>query len=152
MMSKYKIIHLIQNIIERASNDFTGLGLVIYEDLTHLPIESMSYDCNLDKCINCIELIVEKLISISQDDCKCHDGFHLLNKDLILTHISYYFSTSISDVIKPKFNLGSRYRTAFYGSLLNSVNCTITINSKLVAMIFINGNEYTLDEYRESQV
>lgn len=50
--------------------------------------------------------------------------------------------------MKPKKMKCSIYRTAFYGSMIENVICTISIGSNFEAFIFINGKEYTLDEYR----
>lgn len=42
----------------------------------------------------------------------------------------------------------SRYRTAFYGSLLDDILCSVSISSSFEAFIFINGKEFTLYEYQ----
>lgn len=146
-MKTYKLIEIIDRILNSESIEFTGLGLIIYNDNENLPIESMNENCFI-KNISDIELIADKLINISRKDINCHDGFHLINQDCELTGLSYYFSTPISKVFKPKKLKGSRYRTAFYGSLIQNIYCTISISSSFEVDIFLNGKEFTLNEYR----
>lgn len=147
-MKNYKLIETIDFIIKSKSTDFTGLGLIIYKKLNNLPIESMNDNCILEKNSNDLKFIGDKLNSISCKENTYHDGFHLINQNFELTALSYYFSTPISKIFKPKRIKGSRYRTAFYGSLLDDILCTVSISSNFEVFIFINGNEFTLDEYR----
>lgn len=148
-MKSYKIVDLIDKICENRCKDFTGLGLIFYSKKEHLPIESLNPFCELEKRIIDLEKIVQKLIQISKESCECHDGFHLLDRDCILTDLSYYFSTPISKEKRPKQSNGSRYRTAFYGSMLKDVILTVIINSNYNVMIFINGEEYNLYDYKK---
>ncbi|WP_417431675.1 hypothetical protein [Halpernia sp.] len=147
-MRYFKLIEIIDNILKSKSIDFTGLGLIIYRELKNLPLESINENCLLGEILIDVKSISNKLIEISTKDNICHDGFHLVNESFDLTDLSYYFSTPISNVLKPSHMKGSRYRTAFYGSLLNDVLCTVSISSRFDVFIFINGKEFTLDEYR----
>lgn len=147
-MKNKEIIKLIELIISSKKTEFTGLGIIIYTDKLSLPIESINDNCFLKKTIEKPENISNFLIEISNKKNDCHDGFHLINNLLQLTDISYYFSTPILLDLKPKRKKGSRYRTAFYGSVLENIICTISISSNFEVFIFINGNEFTLDEYR----
>lgn len=147
-MKSYKIVQLIEKIIGSKPKNFTGFGLIVYSSIDSLPIEAINSSCDLIHKIIDLNEICDKLLFISNEDCECHDGFHLLNERIELTSLSYYFSTPISVKIKPVQNKGSRYRTAFYGSLLNNVLCTIMVSSNLESLIFIDGNEYNLDEYK----
>lgn len=147
-MKNKEIIKLLELIINSNYSDFTGLGIIIYKDKIGLPIESMNENCYLKKIINGTENISKYLLEISNRNIKCHDGFHLINHNFQLTDISYYFSTPIITNMRPKKMKGSRYRTAFYGSMIENIICTISIGSNFEAFIFINGKEYTLDEYR----
>ncbi|WP_016991145.1 diadenylate cyclase [Flavobacterium sp. ACAM 123] len=148
-MKNYKIIDIVDKICENKYEDFTGLGLIFYIEKENLPIESLNPFCELNNQIMDEELIAQKLVEISKETCQCHDGFHLLNQDCNLTDLSYYFSTPISIEKKPKQNNGSRYRTAFYGSLLTDVILTVIISSNYNVMIFIKGEEFNLYEYKK---
>jgi len=147
-MRNNKLIKIIDSITNSNKSDFTGLGIIVYEDKLGLPIESINDNCFLKSLINPPEDISDFLIEISNKNNNCHDGFHLLNNNFQLTDISYYFSTPITFELKPKRKKGSRYRTAFYGSMLENIICTISISSNFDTYIFINGKEYTLDEYK----
>jgi len=147
-MKNKKLIEIIDLIISSNTSDFTGLGIIVYEDKLGLPIESMNDNCCLKNLIEESENISNFLTEISNKSNDCHDGFHLINSDFQLTDISFYFSTPIISNIKPKKKKGSRYRTAFYGSMLKNIICTISISSNLEAYIFINGKEFTFDEYK----
>lgn len=147
-MKNNKLIEIIDLIINSSKTDFTGLGIIVYEDKLDLPIESINDNCCVKNLIEESENISNFLIEISNKNNNCHDGFHLINNNFQLTDISFYFSTPIISNIKPKRKKGSRYRTAFYGSMLKNIICTISISSNFEAFIFINGKEFTLDEYR----
>ncbi|SFO11804.1 hypothetical protein SAMN05421741_1216 [Paenimyroides ummariense] len=147
-MKNYKLTEVIDLVITANTPNFTGLGLIIYKKSDCLPIESINDDCLLENSLVGIEDIGKKLIEVSKKDNICHDGFHLLNERFELTALCHYFSTPISQIVKPLRKKGSRYRTAFYGSLLDNVLCTVSISSYFEVFIFINGKEYTLDEYK----
>lgn len=147
-MKYYKLLEIIDFIKKSKSTDFTGLGLIIYKKLSSLPIESMNENCILEQKSIDPKSIGNKLTDISSKDSCCHDGFHLINENFELTALSYYFSTPISHTSKPTRMKGSRYLTAFYGSLLDDILCTVSISSNFEVFIFINGKEFTLDEYR----
>lgn len=147
-MKNNKLIEIIDLIISSNKPDFTGLGIIVYEDKLGLPIESINDNCCVKNIIEESENISNFLIEISNKNNNCHDGFHLINNNFQLTDISFYFSTPIISNIKPKRKKGSRYRTAFYGSMLKNIICTISISSDFEAFLFINGKEFTLDEYR----
>lgn len=147
-MHNKKLIEIIDLINFSKNTEFTGLGLIIYKILNYLPIEPMNENCFLENNLNESKLIANKLLDISRKEIKCHDGFHLINENIELTGLSYYFSTPISGTLKPLTGKGSRYRTAYYGSLLEDVLCTISISASFEVFIFVNGIEFTLDEYR----
>ena len=148
-MKNYKIIDIVDEICKIRYEDFKGLGLIFYIKKENLPIESLNPFCELKNQIIDAKLIAQKLVEISKESCQCHDGFHLLNQDCILTDLSYYFSTPISKEKKPKQSNGSRYRTAFYGSLLKDVILTVIISSNYNVMVFINGEEFNLYDYKK---
>src|SRR5690554_352178 len=126
-MKNNKLIEIIDLIISSNKSDFTGLGIIVYEDKLGLPIESINDNCCVKKLIEESENISNFLIEISNKNNNCHDGFHLINNNFQLTDISFYFSTPIISNIKPKRKKGSRYRTAFYGSMLKKIILTISI-------------------------
>lgn len=147
MYNKYKLKKVISLINQNKNTSFNGTGLIIYENLCSLPVEPLIHDTLIESDITDDNTIVEKLLLVSQKNCIYHDGFHLLNKNINLTHLSYYFSTPINKTFKPKLEKGSRYRTAFYGSLLEDVLCTVIIGYSYEPIFFVKGKELSLDEF-----
>ncbi|MET3538976.1 hypothetical protein [Chryseobacterium limigenitum] len=147
MYNKYKLKKIINLINQNKDVSFSGTGLIIYENLHSLPIESLINNNLIESDIIEDNDIAEQLLLINKKNCIYHDGFHLLNKNINLTHLSYYFSTPINKTFKPKLERGSRYRTAFYGSLLNDVLCTVIIGYSYEPIFFVKGKELSLDEF-----
>lgn len=147
MYNKYKLKKIINLINQNKDVSFSGTGLIIYENLHSLPIEPLINNNLIESDIIEDNDIAEQLLLINKKNCIYHDGFHLLNKNINLTHLSYYFSTPINKTFKPKLERGSRYRTAFYGSLLNDVLCTVIIGYSYEPIFFVKGKELSLDEF-----
>ena len=147
MYNKYKLKKIINLINQNKDVSFSGTGLIIYENLHSLPIEPLINNNLIESDIIEDNDIAEQLLLINKKYCIYHDGFHLLNKNINLTHLSYYFSTPINKTFKPKLERGSRYRTAFYGSLLNDVLCTVIIGYSYEPIFFVKGKELSLDEF-----
>ncbi|WP_288457340.1 hypothetical protein [uncultured Chryseobacterium sp.] len=127
MYNNFKLKKIVEFINQNKGSTFSGTGLIVYENLPSLPVEPLINNTLIESNITEANGIAEKLLLINQRDCIYHDGFHLLNKNIDLTHLSYYFSTPINKILKPKLERGSRYRTAFYGSILDDVLCTVII-------------------------
>lgn len=141
-----KIINLCNDINKLKSKNFEGIGLVIYSDFKELPVVSLNTNkIPYDLPINSYDEILKTLLEISSSNSKFQDGFHLLSKELKLTHISQYFSTPIIKNLKIENSFGSRYRTALYGSQLPCVLFTAVISKNYGLIIFENGKEI----YRE---
>lgn len=137
-----KIIKLCTDLNNRKSIKFEGVGLVVYSTFDDLPVVSL----NEEKTPFILPLvhyenILNALIEVSSSESIYQDGFHLLSKDLTLTHISQYFSTPIKRELKVQNNYGSRYRTALYGSLLPNVLYTIVISKDYGIVVFSDGEE-----------
>ncbi|AZA92976.1 Uncharacterised protein [Chryseobacterium nakagawai] len=147
MYNKYKLKKIINLINENKDKSFSGTGLIIYENLPSLPVEPLINNNLIESDITDDNDIVKKLLLINKKSCIYHDGFHLLDKNINLTHLSYYFSTPINKTFKPKLERGSRYRTAFYGSLLDDVLCTVIIGYSYEPIFFVKGKELSLDEF-----
>ena len=145
MFTELKIIESIKkNYTNQIRDNLSGLGIVLYKDtITRLPISPLlkgtktiiEIDKNVDTTINF-------LFEISRWDDVRHDGFHFIKVNFGLTHISQYFSPTIpSDYKHATFNVGARYRTAEYGSLLSDVLSVIVLNKDGVLHILKEGKE-----------
>lgn len=106
------LIILLKEIESKTSKNFSGLGLVIYKKMNNLPIASLkSIDSDIHLPIISRSEIITFLSNTSTNNNKYHDGFHLLNENLELTHISQYISPPIDKKIKTLTMYGSRYMT-----------------------------------------
>lgn len=137
-----KIMKLCNDINKLKSKNFEGIGLVIYSDIKELPVAPMNtekiiYDLPITKYND----VLNTLIEISSSNSEFQDGFHLLSKQLELTHISQYFSTPIIEKLVVKNTFGSRYRTALYGSCISNVLFTAVISKNYGLIIFEKGKE-----------
>lgn len=137
-----KIIKFCTDLNNQKSAKFEGIGLVVYNDFEDLPVIPLNDEKTpfILPLVN-YENILKVLIEVSSSESIYQDGFHLLSKDLVLTHISQYFSTPIRKELKVQNNYGSRYRTALYGSFLPNVIYTIVISKDYGIVVFNDGKE-----------
>ncbi|MFH6988487.1 hypothetical protein ACHRVW_12150 [Flavobacterium collinsii] len=137
-----KIIKLCTDLNNQKGVKFEGIGLVVYNDFDDLPVIPLNEE-KIPFILPLVdyEKILKVLIEVSSSESIYQDGFHLLSKDLALTHISQYFSTPIVKNIKVQNNYGSRYRTALYGSILPNIIYTIVISKDYGIVVFKDGKE-----------
>ncbi len=118
---------------------FSGVGVVIYNDLSHVPV------CPLN-CLNYAfknQDIVASLLEISDSENPYHDGFHFISSGLTLTHVSQYFSPPIVSTVKKNHSriIGGRYMAGIFGSCLTGVLYVGVVTKKHGVIIFENGVE-----------
>src|SRR5688500_14270207 len=80
-----------------SNSQFTGIGLVLYDKFNGLPISCLRQTVpeGLILPYNDKKSIGRVLIRLSTIESDYHDGFHLVSKDGILTHLCQYFSPPI---------------------------------------------------------
>jgi DisA bacterial checkpoint controller nucleotide-binding len=133
------LLRLLIDINLKKGNKFSGLGLVMYKSVKELPIVPLKIiDEDIQLPITPIEIVTDFLIKVSNSNNKYHDGFHLLNKSLELTHIAQYLAPKIVKLnIKEEF--GSRYRTAIYTSLIPDVIACGVLSKNYPPTVFVKG-------------
>jgi hypothetical protein len=119
-----------------SKEDFCGFGVVLYSDISGLPISSLCCNRELpDK-----PSLAESIAECSKATDFCHDGFHFVNPSWDLTHRNQYFAPYIS---KPRYNsskpIGARFLVAQYGSELQQVICTGLVSQKEEVLVFVDG-------------
>jgi hypothetical protein len=133
---------LLEEIYLRRSDDFSGIGIIFYKTLVNLPIASLkNTDSKLRLPIVSRSEIIAFLVSASTNNNKYHDGFHLLNERLELTHVSQFVSPPIVQNVNVQMDHGSRYRTAVYTSMLPNVIACGVLSNNYVPTVFVNGKE-----------
>lgn len=136
-LSINKMVNILEKILDETS-DFSGLGLILYEDISLIPIFPMRKDVPY-----CQQDLMSALEKISSYKSSFHDGFHLLNTDFQLTHISQYFSPPIVQNVKLVRNegFGGRYLAALFGSYIPGVRLIGIASTNFGIAIFRNGEE-----------
>ena len=138
-VANIKFEQLLKDIYKGSTDDFSGIGLILYKDKAKIPTFPLSIENpNLPK-----ENLVEALINISKLSSKFHDGFHLISSDFKLTDISQYFSPPIvGEVFVDRSKVfGGRYMAALFGSLIEGVELTGIATATNGIVIFQKGVE-----------
>ena len=147
MYTEQEIIASIEkNYTNQTRDNFSGFGIVVYKGtITRLPISPLLKNTKPIADIGKnVETTINFLFEISRWDDERHDGFHFIKTNVGLTHISQYFSPPIpSNFRHTTYNIGARYRTAQYGSLLSDILSVIVLNKE--------GGLHILKEGKEAQ-
>ena len=145
MFTEHELIDSIKrNYTKQVRDNFSGLGIVVYKNtIKGLPISPLLKGTkSLVEIDKNVDTTIKFLFEISRWDDIRHDGFHFIKVNYGLTHISQYFSPSIpSEFEHATFNVGARYRTAQYGSLLSNVLSVITLSKDGSLHTLKKGNE-----------
>jgi hypothetical protein len=133
--------NLLHDISDQQTAEFSGIGLVLYNDILSLPVVGLILpNKSLELPIADYDKNLAVLLKISESTHPNHDGFHFISdNNFALTHISQYFATPIVSTIEPEFRHGSRYRSAFYGSFLNGVVACGVLSKNYPPTLFIKG-------------
>ncbi len=137
---------IILDVHREAGALFSGLGLILYDNLYNIPLNPLrsSNPEGLIFPISGISNIVKTIHILNVKNSFYHDGFHLLSKQIELTHICQYFSPPILNNIPIDYTKGGRFRAAQYGSCIQNVLATGVIGEEDGPFIFINGKAHKL--------
>ena len=119
---------LLVDIESRAGDSFTGIGLIYYDTLDHLPFMQTGDVANAGLPVVGWEKIVLALLAVSHDNHPAHDGFHAISADGHLTHLSLYIAPSISNHEIDDFRYGSRYYTSKFAADHQGIIATAVIS------------------------
>jgi hypothetical protein len=143
MLTSIKLFELLKEINSLKTTQFSGLGLILYKgDVNLLPISPLKKtNHSVHLPIESYNLIIEFLLSISEINNKYHDGFHLLNENFKLTHISQYVAPPIiKNIVFESGSGGSRFRTAIYSSFLDNVIGSGVLSKNYGPKVFVKGH------------
>jgi hypothetical protein len=152
-MDTYKwrnqVLGLLRTISFNRRNDFSGTGIIFYEDLVNLPHLQLSV-VEDDSKITPIDSsdIATKLGSISTIHGPYHDGFHFIDiDDWQISHLSQYISPPIPQNAEKQFHgTGARLMSAMLASILPGIICVGLVSQEGSIHLFCSGN----DIYREN--
>lgn len=137
---------ILTELRETGDSHFTGVGLILYKEFNGLPVSGLRQSVPEGLVLpysskDAIASIIKKLNNAKSD---YHDGFHLISKDGILTHLCQYFSPPIDGNVNVDYSKGGRFRAAQYGSCMESVLAVGVIGQEYGPYIFIKGVTYQL--------
>ena len=129
----------VKNLIP--SDEFCGVGVILYYDLSGLPILPLCPEISLPRAT----ALKEQIVYVSLASNPCHDGFHLLSTSWKLTHTNQYFAPPLISVpakeLHGNVSRGARYISALLGSKLENVCCIGILSDSDGLVIFKNGKE-----------
>lgn len=121
--------------------DFCGFGVIVYSDLSQLPVFPL---CHRSSEMELVSL-GEQIAKVSRLSEPCHDGFQLVTQDWQLTHRNQYFAPPIDSKISadclPSKDIGARYLSALFGSKISGVICIGIVSERDGLVIFKDGKE-----------
>lgn len=125
-----------------ATQPFVGIGILVCDDTKNLPI----YPLYQTKATFSNSTLYDQLNELLKYQNKYHDGFHILNSDLTITHTSQYFypspfSETSSTISNDDNNYGVRYFVAKLGSMLPNVLYSAIVGKDYGVCIFKDGKE-----------
>lgn len=142
-----KMYQLLKNIAEKRTKEFSGLGIVVYDE----NILSEECHCDLRPNFKFTQInidnteIVDKLIEYSDYRCNLHDGFCFMNQSGDLTHVAQYYVPSVRKEIFPNQEHGVRTYSAACGSMMEGVKFIGLISSNNDIYIYKEGKEFIND-------
>lgn len=131
------VLSLIRRVDSRRIPGFSGMGLIVYDNLVHLPCLPMAEQEKYEGMDEVAGLLAE--YSRRQD--VHHDGFHLLDRHLRLTHAAQYIAPPIIEGLcwQPETPVGARTMTALLASCVEGVVLTASVSSDHSVRLFRAG-------------
>lgn len=117
-----EFIRILQCVRHAASNNFSGVGLIVCDPRLVLPTFPMKPWVPIPNG----ESTVDQILKISAIECELHDGFHFLSHELKLFAVAQYFSppVDLSLSVDVEGGFGGRYFAALFGSIIPGVEYT----------------------------
>lgn len=144
-MTQNEFRNLLYEVSLKSKSDFSGLGIIICDSPTYLPVISLR-----STVPEITGSIAHVLTELSSRKCKYHDGFHILNKKGELIRAAQYFSPPIVEeaYIDRSRLVGGRFVAALFGSAISNVLMTGILSEKRRLSIFRNGKEVYFEDYK----
>ena len=135
-------ISLLEELSALKSQRFSGIGLVLYDNLELLT----KYHCNLvndGQAIPPLKLGTRELsaylLAIADYHHPYHDGFHFINSDGILTHVAQFFSPPVYKWLPNILGQGARTFCSQCGSNMEGVLMIGSVSSSGTIYLFEQG-------------
>ncbi len=133
------IYNILTTIHKDINKPFSGLGLLICDDVKDIPIYPL-YNSDFEFSSS---IVTEQLKELSSLNSTHHDGFHVLSPKLVLTHVAqYFYPTPIQgQSLNANKNYGARYFVAQAGSMLPNVMYSAVVGNNYDICIFSDGKQ-----------
>ncbi|MEZ5455916.1 MAG: hypothetical protein R3F04_07360 [Lysobacteraceae bacterium] len=130
------VLSLIRRVDSRRIATFSGLGLIVYESLRNLPCLPMAAHA-----AHAGHDAAAVLAEYSRRQDVHHDGFHLLDCHLQLTHAAQYIAPPVVERLRwqPDTPVGARTMTALLASCVEGVLLTASVSSDHSVRLFRTG-------------
>jgi hypothetical protein len=139
---EHDFVNLLVQLAAAQKQGFSGLGLVLYDDLQSLA----NYHCNL---VNAGPVVPAAtlgtsefsayLLSIADYRHSYHDGFHFIDTQGRLTHVAQFFSPPIDKCLPNILGQGARTFGAQCGSQVPGVRMVGSVSSNSNIYLFARG-------------
>lgn len=134
---------VLRGIARRRDQNFSGVGLVFYDRLLHLPHLQLSNSyvhADPDKLSEDDLAIALSCISVTSNPL--HDGFHFINaRRWQITHLSQFISPPIPPDAAHRFHgTGARLMAALLTSILPGIECVGLVSQGGSIQLFRHGN------------
>jgi hypothetical protein len=147
---KRHVANLLREIQKIALPDFIGVGLIFYIGPMRLPVVPLGDEKLFHPSLPILgaNSIARILAEISQASHVWHDGFHLIERNLLefdqckLTHVCQFVSPPLHFLDFPRAGelpIGARRKSAMAISKLENVCCAALLTKGFDAIIFYNG-------------
>jgi hypothetical protein len=122
-------------------DEFGGFGVILYSSLNSLPVLPMcGHDLNAE-----VDNLPDAIARASKLSNPCHDGFHLVSQEGVLTHTNQYLAPPLNrgalTEVKVDRPIGARYLSALLGSKVQGVFCTGIVNASGILYVFEDGRQ-----------
>ena len=136
MSMPHGVLELIRRVDPRRIPTFSGLGLIVYESLRNLPCLPLAAHAE-----HAGHDAAAVLAEYSRRQDVHHDGFHLLDSDLRLTHAAQYIAPPIAERLRwqAETPVGARTMTAVLASCVEGVLLTASVSSDHSVRLFRTG-------------
>jgi hypothetical protein len=139
---------LLKLIKSLRKKQFTGVGIVFYNELQFLPIAALGSTATPKPHlpVSQIDAIARTLTALSDLQSPWHDGFHLINSNSqALTHISQFLAPPLDHLLYDKSPRpsGARLMSAMLSSTVIGIDCIGVLNTPGEIIIYKNGKVST---------
>lgn len=136
-------LRLLTHITSKLTEDFSGLGIVLYDSLVALPYLPLEVggDERFDLPVSGLDAVGDVLARTARRSTRWHDGFHLLHAHpLRLTHLCQFISPPLPKAgdLVPRAS-GARHMTALLASRVAGIVAVGILTQERVASIYESG-------------